>query len=162
MRLTALTLTGLLLALPVSAQTPQPQVPEEASRLAFWAGTWQEEAPPGAQPPGTETCEPYGPLNIVCRLNTTDGGGQLTVLSYMPAARTFLVFAAHKDGESEVRKVRVAGKTWEWADNPLDPHGRTTVRVKFTETSPTSYDVTTDVMKDGKWQSTTTRVKKVG
>ena len=58
---------------------------------------------------GTETCKPYGALNVVCTLTVPDGGGQLTVLSYVPATKTFVVFAAHKDAEAEVRTVRLTG-----------------------------------------------------
>ncbi len=161
-RLTTLTLASLLLAIPASAQSEQSGIPADAERLAFWVGTWQEETPHGAPSPGTETCEPYGALNVVCTLTVPDGGGQLTVLSYVPATKTFVVFAAHKDAEAEVRTVRLTGKTWEWTENPLNPRTGGSPRVKFTETSPTSYDVTIDVMKDGKWQSTTTRVNKIG
>jgi len=170
--LAAKILAVLLCAGAGSAQSPSgpPRPGPEHEKLAYFAGKWEFEVDmkpssfgPGGKVAYTQTCEWFdGNFALVCRTDRnqqTNAVKILSIMSWDPAAKTYVYFETNTLGRNLFSRGTVEGDTWTW-NNEINLNGKP-VAFRFTlkQVSPdvctykvemAGNDNTMKLMMDGK------------
>jgi hypothetical protein len=155
----------LVLAACAPAQTDTPKPGPEHQKLDLFAGSWtlDGDLKPGPMGPGgkvseDEKCEwMEGNFFLVCHASFKSAMGNVSgvsIMGYSSDDKIYTYREFNSMGEYMESKGSVEGDTWTW--NGDDKMGDTIVKGRFTMkfTSPTSYNFTYDMSKDGtKWET---------
>ena len=145
------------LVLVSSAVFAQPS-PEQKKLNAF-VGKWQTDIEfKGASPSkasGTEDCEWFSNLHVVCRSELTGPAGlyrSMRLISYVPAMKQYAVYTIDSLGYAALTMGTNAGSTWTFTSGGQGWQTRMVMKV-----SGNSYTSVADYAgADGKWVTTAT------
>src|SRR5437016_6664998 len=119
-RVRFLILVALALVSPAVLAQPAP----EQKKLEAMVGKWQRGAEfKGASPSkasGTEDCEWFANLHVVCRSELTGPAGlyrSMRVISYVPAMKQYAVYTVDSLGYAMLTMGTNAGGTWTFASS---------------------------------------------
>jgi hypothetical protein len=132
----------------------------EQKRLDFLVGKWRVEsdikasaASPGGKASGTEDCEWFANLHIVCRSELTGAAGlyrTMRVISYVPALKQYSQYSVDSLGYAVLALGQVQGSTWTFTTDLPGMKFRSTMK-----TSGDSYSTTAEYAgADGKFVAT--------
>jgi hypothetical protein len=106
----------------VCVNPAQAQPSPEQKKLEFFVGKWKADmdikatsASPGGKASGTEDCEWFANLHIVCRAEITGPAGlyrTMRVISYVPALKGYSQYAVDSLGYAMLSAGQVQGSTW--------------------------------------------------
>ena len=154
-RLRILVLTALVLASSAALAQPTP----EQKKLDAMVGKWQTEIEfKGASPSkaaGTEDCEWFANLHVVCRSELTGPAGlyrSMRTISYVPAMKRYALYTIDSLGYATLTMGTNAGNTWTFTASGQG--WQTRVVMKMSGNSYTS--VAEYAGADGKWVTTAT------
>lgn len=144
---------GSLIAPGVAAAQPRP----EHKRLEPAVGKWRVEVDikpsplgPASKLAGTEDCQWFVNLHVICRTEATGPGGLYTsirTLSYLPFLKQYGSYTVDSLGNSTLAVGQVSGNTWTFTADLPGVKTRSTVK-----TSQDSYTGAIEYLgPDGKW-----------
>jgi hypothetical protein len=131
----------------------------EQKKLDAMVGRWQTEIDfKGASPSkasGTEDCEWFANLHVVCRSDLTGPAGlyrSMRIISYVPAMKQYAVYTIDSLGYAALTMGTNAGSTWTFTSGGQGWHTRLVMKM-----SGNSYTSVADYAgADGKWVTTAT------
>jgi hypothetical protein len=153
--LKAATLVALLLA---SAPVPALAQPgPEHKKLDYLAGKWKVEieikgaaGAASSTAAGTEDCEWFANLHIVCRSEATGAAGlykAMRTISYVPAVKQYSSYSVDSLGYALLTLGQISGATWTFSSEAGGYKSRSTIK-----TAKDSYTATAEYAgADGKW-----------
>jgi hypothetical protein len=141
-----------VLARPAAAQ-PGP----EHKKLDAFVGRWTVDidvkatgTTAASKASGTETCESFANLHVVCRAEATGAAGlykSMRTLSWVPALKQYASYTIDSLGYASLTLGQVSGTTWTFATELAGYKLRTTVK-----TTANGYTSTSEYAgADGKW-----------
>jgi len=154
MRLTSVLLAAACLALTVPAiAQPGP----EHKKLDGFVGRFTVDidvkasgATPASKASGTETCESFANLHVVCRTEATGAAGlykSMRTLSWVPALKQYAVYTIDSLGYATLTTGTASGSTWTFSSDLGGYKLRTIVK-----TTAGGYTSTSEYAgADGKW-----------
>lgn len=147
----------VVLLIVTSAALAQPS--PEQKKLDVMVGKWQTEIEfKGAAPSkasGSEDCEWFANLHVVCRSELTGAAGlyrSMRVVSYVPAMKQYAVYTIDSLGYAALTMGTNAGGTWTFTSSGQG--WKTRLTMKMSGNSYTS--VAEYAGADGKWVTTAT------
>jgi hypothetical protein len=94
----------------------------EQKKLEYFVGRWKTDtdikasaASPGGKASGTEDCEWFANLHVVCRAESTGAAGSyrtMRILSYVPALKAYSQYSVDSLGYAVLAAGQVNGDTW--------------------------------------------------
>lgn len=140
-----------------SAVLAQPS--PEQKKLGVMVGKWQTEIDfKGASPSkasGTEDCEWFSNLHVVCRSELTGPAGlyrTMRIISYVPAMKQYAVYTIDSLGYAALTMGTNAGSTWTFTSSGQGWQTRLVMKM-----SANAYTSVADYAgADGKWVTTAT------
>lgn len=160
----SLTVFGIALVtlLPGMAGVAAAQPTAEHKRLDYWVGKWSVESEikptpsyAGGKLAGTEECESFANLHVVCRSELTGPTGlyrSMRVLSYIPALKQYGQYTIDSIGYASFAMGSLQGNTWTFTTDVAGAKIRS-----VSKTSGNNYTSTTEYAgADGKWVATAT------
>ncbi len=149
----------ILVTLVVFSSAVLAQPSPEQKKLQAMVGKWQTEIEfKGASPSkasGTEECEWFSNLHVVCRSELTGPAGlyrSMRIVSYVPAVKQYAVYAIDSLGYAALTMGTNAGGTWTFASSGQGWQTRLVMKMSAnTYTSHAEY-----AGADGKWITTAT------
>ena len=163
MRVSLTTVFALaLVVLPGMAAMASAQPTAEHKRLDSFVGKWSVESEikpspsyAGGKLAGTEECESFANLHVVCRAELTGPTGlyrSMRVLSYLPALKQYGQYTVDSLGYASFAMGSFQGGTWTFTTDVVGAKLRNVIK-----TSGASYTTTTEYAgADGKWVATAT------
>ena len=149
----------LFVALVVLSSAVFAQPSPEQKKLDAMVGKWQTEIEfKGATPSkaaGTEDCEWFANLHVVCRSELTGPAGlyrSMRIVSYVPAMKQYAVYTIDSFGFATLTMGTNAGNTWTFGSSGQG--WKTRLVMKMSGNSNTS--VADYAGADGKWVTTAT------
>jgi hypothetical protein len=150
-------LSGLVMAGDASAQ-PTP----EQKKLEYFVGKWKTDvdikafaAAPASKASGTEDCEWFANLHIVCKAESTGAAGSyrtMRIISWVPALKGYSQYAIDSFGYAVLSVGQVQGNTWTFTTELPGMKLRTVMK-----TSGDGYGTTSEYAgADGKFAPTGT------
>jgi hypothetical protein len=110
--------TGVL----VCAETAHAQPSPEQKKLESFVGKWKTDvdikataAAPASKASGTEDCEWFANLHIVCKAESTGAAGSyrtMRIMSYVPALKSYSQYAVDSFGYAVLSVGQLQGNTW--------------------------------------------------
>jgi hypothetical protein len=104
------------------AQTAHAQPSPEQKKLEYFVGKWKTDvdvkataAAPASKAAGTEDCEWFANLHIVCKAESTGAAGNyrtMRIISYVPALKAYSQYAVDSVGYAVLSVGQVQGNTW--------------------------------------------------
>jgi hypothetical protein len=104
----------------VDAAHAQPS--PEQKKLEYFVGKWKTDvdikasaASPGGKASGTEDCEWFANLHVVCRAETTGATGSyrtMRIISYVPTLKAYSQYAVDSYGYAVLSVGQLNGNTW--------------------------------------------------
>lgn len=157
---TALLVVSLLAALPGLAAVAIAQPGPEHKRLDAVVGKWRVEmetrasaSAPAAKASGTEECEWFANLHVVCRGEATGAAGlykSMRTISYLPALKQYGQYSIDSLGYATFMLGSVSGDTWTFSTEVAGVKMRSVSKI-----SRDNYTMSTEYMgADGKWVPT--------
>jgi len=142
-----------VLAPALAAAQPGP----ENKKLDPFVGRWRIEidvkaaaSTPSGKASGTEDCEWFANLHVVCRAEATGPGGlykSMRTLSYVPAGKTYASYAIDSIGYAVLTFGQPTGNTWTFSSEATGYKVRSVVKV-----TRDGYTATSEYAgADGKW-----------
>jgi hypothetical protein len=132
----------------------------EQKKLDYLAGKWRSEVDIKASPAsaaskasGTEDCEWFANLHLVCRAELTGPAGlyrSMRVISYLPALKQYSSFTVDSLGYAVLSLGQIQGNTWTFTTD--SPGLKTRYVMKTAKDSYTS--LAEYAGADGKWTTT--------
>lgn len=105
---------------------------------------------PASKASGTETCESFANLHVVCRAEATGAAGlykSMRTVSWVPALKQYAVYTVDSLGYATLTTGTVSGSTWTFASELAGYKLRTIVK-----TTANGYTSTSEYAgADGKW-----------
>jgi len=161
MKTAMMAVAWLVLAGTVTAQMEAPKPGPEQKKLDMFAGSWDLDCDMKASAMGpagkimeNEKCEwMEGGFYLVCHLDyksaTMGNGSGISFMGYSTDDKAYTYREFNSWGEFGDSKGSVDGDTWTWKSD--EKMGGMTMKAKFTMkiTSPTTYDFSYDMSKDG-------------
>lgn len=134
----------------------------EVKKLAYFVGKWQTEieikptpSSAGGKASGTEECEWFANLHVVCRTDTTGAAGSyrgMRVISYIPLLKQYAQYSVDSIGYAVLAMGQVQGDNWTFITDLGSAKVRTT-----TKGTSASYTTTSEYAgTDGKFVTTAT------
>jgi hypothetical protein len=150
-----LILVALVLVSPAVLAQPAP----EQKKLEAMVGKWQTEVEfKGASPSkasGTEDCEWFSNLHVVCHSELTGPAGlyrSMRIVSYVPAMKQYATYTIDSLGYAALTMGTNAGSTWTFTSGGQGWQMRLVMKM-----SGNSYTSVADYAgADGKWVTTAT------
>lgn len=149
----------IFVALVIVSSTAITQPAPEQKKLETFVGKWQTEIEfKGASPSkasGTEDCEWFANLHVVCRSELTGPAGlyrSMRTISYVAAMKQYAVYTIDSLGYAALTMGTDAGSTWTFTSSGQG--WRTRLVMKMSGNSYTS--VAEYAGADGKWVTTAT------
>lgn len=160
--LTSLLAVSLFVALPGLAGVASAQPAPEHEKLQYWNGRWKVESEikpsasfAGGKLAGTEDCESFANLHVVCRSELTGPTGlyrSMRLISYVPALKQYAQYTIDSLGYASVAMGSLQGGTWTFTTDL----GSAKIR-SVTKTSGGSHSATSEYAgADGKFVVTAT------
>jgi hypothetical protein len=148
-----------LVALLFPGLTAFAQVGPELKKLDSFVGKWRTEVEfKGASPSkasGTEDCEWFANMHVVCRSELTGPAGlyrSMRVISYVPALKQYAVYTVDSIGYAMLTMGTSSGNSWTFSSAGQGWKTRLVMR-----TSADGLTSTSDYAgADGKWVTTAT------
>lgn len=148
-------LAALLLACVPLTAAAQPG--PEHKKLNGLVGKWRVEmetkatgSTPASQASGSEDCEWFANLHVVCRAEATGAAGlykSMRTISYVPALKQYSSYSVDSLGYAVLTLGQVSGSTWTFTSEA----GGYKIR-SVTKTSDNNYTSTVEYAgADGKW-----------
>jgi hypothetical protein len=158
MRLASAAIALVCLALLPSVAAAQPG--PEHKKLDALVGRWRVDVDvkatattPAAKASGTEDCEWFANLHVVCKSEATGAAGlyrSMRTLSYVPAAKQYASYSIDSLGYAVLTLGQVAGTTWTFTSEVGGYKLRSVIK-----TTKDGYTATADYAgPDGKWTTT--------
>ncbi|GEM_PF-3557641 len=146
-------LTAFALASPIAFGQPSP----EQKKLESMTGKWQTEiefkgTTPG-KASGTEECEWFANLHIVCHADLTGAAGlyrAMRTVSWVPAMKQYAVYTIDSIGYAALTMGTSSGNTWTFTSAGPGWKTRLTMKISANEITSTSEYAGAD----GKWITT--------
>ena len=149
----ALVATAFVIAAAPATAQPGP----EHKKMDPLVGRWQVEVDvkaagtmPASKASGSETCEWFANLHVVCRSEATGAAGlykAMRTISYVPALKQYASYTVDSLGYASLALGQVTGSTWAFTSENGAYKFRTTVK-----TTAGGYTSTTEYAGgDGKW-----------
>jgi hypothetical protein len=117
----SLGVTVLTMAL-VCVERADAQPGPEQKKLEYFVGKWKTDvdikasaASPGGKAAGSEDCEWFANLHVVCRAETTGAAGvyrTMRTISYVPALKGYSQYAVDSLGYAVLSVGQLQGNTW--------------------------------------------------
>ena len=130
----------LLLSVLVAPQIAVAQPAAEQKRLDALLGKWRIEIDlkatplsPATKASGTEECQRFANLHVVCRAEATGPAGTYSLmrtLSYVPAQKQFAAYTVDSLGSALLATGQFKGETWTFTTNQPAFNIRLTVRTE--------------------------------
>jgi hypothetical protein len=147
----------IVFAVPAAAQ-PGP----EHKKLDALVGRWNVDidvkataTTPASKASGSETCEWFANLHVVCRAEATGAAGlykSMRIISWVPALKQYTSYTVDSLGYASLTAGTAAGSTWTFATELAGYKLRTTVK-----TSANGYTSSSEYAgADGKWVTSAT------
>jgi hypothetical protein len=132
----------------------------EQKKLEALVGRWRVDVDvkatattPAAKASGTEDCEWFANLHVVCKSDATGAAGNyrsMRTLSYVPAAKQYASYSIDSLGYAVLTLGQVAGSNWTFTSEVGGYKLRSVIK-----TSKDGYTATADYAgPDGKWTTT--------
>jgi hypothetical protein len=142
---------------PVAAVAqPGPEHKKLDALVGKWRGDVDVKATattPAAKASGTEDCEWFANLHVVCKSEATGAAGlyrSMRTLSYVPAAKQYASYSIDSLGYAVLTLGQVAGSTWTFTSEVGGYKLRSVIK-----TTKDGYTATADYAgPDGKWITT--------
>jgi hypothetical protein len=159
-RVLTLTIASFLVIQGLAPVSAQPTA--EHKRLDYLVGKWRMEseirasaAAPASKASGTEDCELFANLHVVCRGEITGAAGlyrSMRTISYVPAMKQYASHSVDSLGYVVLAFGQITGDSWTFTS---DVGG---VKTRYTmKTTPAAYTATTEYAgADGKFVTTGT------
>jgi hypothetical protein len=106
----------------VCAETAHAQPSPEQKKLEYFVGKWKADvdikataAAPASKASGTEDCEWFANLHVVCKAESTGAAGNyrtMRILSYVPALKSYSQYAVDSFGYAVLSVGQLQGDTW--------------------------------------------------
>jgi hypothetical protein len=134
----------------------------EQKKLDYLVGKWKTEidvkpsaASPGGKVSGTEECESFANLHVVCKSESTSAAGlykSMRVISYVAALKQYSQYTVDSLGYAVLSLGAIQGNTWTFTSD------LGTMKTRYTmKTSGDSYTMTSEYAgADGKFAPTST------
>ena len=159
LKATVVFVTLLLASLPLAAAA---QPGPEHKKLDYLAGKWRVEleikatgATPASKASGTEDCEWFANLHIVCRGEATGAAGlykNMRTISYVPALKQYASYSVDSLGYAVLTMGTISGSTWTFTSDIGGYKMRSAIVTKKDD-----YTATAEYAgADGKWVTTST------
>ena len=140
----------------------QAQPSPEHKKLAFFVGKWQAEvevkptpSSPGGKATGTESCDWFATLHVVCQTETAGAAGTyrgMRILSYIPLLKQYAQYSVDSLGYAILAMGQAQGDTWTFITDLGTAKVRNTMK-----TSNGSYTTVSEYAgADGKYVTTAT------
>jgi len=150
---------SILVALVLASSTVLAQPAPEQKKLDAMVGKWRTDVEfKGASPSkasGTEDCEWFANLHVVCHAELTGPTGlyrTMRVVSYVPAMKQYAVYTIDSLGYAALTMGTNAGSTWTFTSSGQGWKTRLVMKM-----SGNSYTSVADYAgADGKWVTTAT------
>lgn len=104
------------------AESAHAQPSPEQKKLEYFVGKWKTDvdikataAAPASKASGTEDCEWFANLHIVCKAESTTAAGNyrtMRVLSYVPALKAYSQYSVDSLGYAVLSVGQLQGSTW--------------------------------------------------
>lgn len=118
----SLTVGAVVTTAVMCAESAHAQPGPEQKKLEYFVGKWKTDvdikasaASPGGKAAGTEDCEWFANLHIVCRGESTSAAGlyrTMRVISYVPALKGYSQYAVDSLGYAVLSVGQLQGSTW--------------------------------------------------
>jgi hypothetical protein len=142
--------------------TASAQPGPEVKKLSYFVGKWQTEvelkatpSSPGGKATGTEDCEWFANLHVVCRADATGAAGNyrsMRIISYVPLLKQYSQYSVDSLGYAVLAFGQTQGDNWTFITDMGQAKLRTVLK-----TSSGSYATTTEYAgADGKYVTTAT------
>jgi hypothetical protein len=149
----------LLAGLPFAAQA---QPGPEHKKLDYLVGKWRVEIDvkaagtmPASKASGTEECEWFANLHVVCRAEATGAAGlykSMRTISYVPALKQYASYSVDSLGYAVLTLGQIAGSTWTFSSEVGGYKMRSVIK-----TGKDDYTATAEYAgADGKWVTSST------
>lgn len=152
-RLAAAVLSFALVAAAPAAAQPGPEhkkLDALVGRFTVDVDVKASGSTPASKASGTETCEWFANLHVVCRAEATGPAGlykSMRILSWVPALKQYASYTVDSLGYASLTAGTVAGPTWTFATELAGYKLRTIVK-----TTASGYTSTSEYAgADGKW-----------
>jgi hypothetical protein len=157
----SLSLAVLTMAL-VCVDTAHAQAGPEQKKLEYLVGKWKTDvdikasaASPGGKAAGSEDCEWFANLHVVCRAESSGAAGSyrtMRVISYVPALKAYSQYAVDSLGYAVLSAGQLQGNVWTFTTELPGMKLRTVMK-----TSNDGYTTTSEYAgADGKFAPTGT------
>jgi hypothetical protein len=135
---------------------------EEHKKLDYFVGKWRSDVDikasagsPASMASGTDDCEWFANMHVVCRSETTGPAGlykSMRVVSYVPAMKQYVSYFVDSIGYAVFSVGQVQGNTWTFTNE----YGG--VKTRYTmKTAKDGYTAVSEYASaDGKWITTST------
>jgi len=155
MNLASAAVAVCLLALVPAAAMAQPG--PDQKKLEPFVGRWKVDldvkataTTPAGKASGTEDCEWFANLHVVCRSEATGAAGlyrSMRTLSYVPATKSYASYTIDSLGYAVLTFGQAAGSTWTFSSDTVGFKARSVVRL-----TKDGYTATSEYAgADGKW-----------
>lgn len=142
--------------------TASAQPGPEVKKLSYFVGKWQAEtdikptaSSPGGKSSGTEDCEWFANLHVICRGELTSAAGNyraMRIISYVPLLKQYSQYSVDSLGYAVLSLGQPQGDTWTFTTDL----GQAKMRAVM-KTSSASYTMTAEYAgADGKYTTTAT------
>jgi Protein of unknown function (DUF1579) len=130
---------------------------QEQKKLDYLVGRWRVEIDvkavgtmPGSKASGTEDCEWFANLHVICRSEATGPSGlykAMRVISYLPAVKQYSSYSVDSLGYAVLTLGQIAGSTWTFSSEIGGYKTRSVMK-----TTKDDYTATAEYAgADGKW-----------
>jgi hypothetical protein len=155
-------LSAAVLTATAGLETSHAQSGPEQKKLEYFVGKWKTEVDlkasagsPGGKAAGTEDCEWFANLHVVCRAESTGAAGvyrTMRTVSWVPGLKSYSQYAVDSLGYAVLSIGQLKGDTWTFTTELPGMKLRTTMK-----TSASGYATTTEYAgADGKFATTGT------
>jgi hypothetical protein len=163
-RMVQVTLVAVLMSV-CAFGTASAQPGPEVKKLSYFVGKWNAEteikptpSSPGGKASGSEECEWFANLHVVCRTDLTGAAGNyraMRILSYVPVLKQYSQYSVDSLGYAVLALGQAQGDNWTFTTDLGQAKMRTVMK-----TTNASYAMTAEYAgPDGKFATTaTTRV----
>lgn len=156
-RTVLMAIAGLLVVSHSFTVVGEAQPGPEQKKLDYFVGKWKVDVDvkpsatlPASKASGTEDCQWFANLHVVCRSESTGAAGLYTamrVISYVPALKQYSSYTVDSLGYAVLALGQVQGETWTFSTDT--PTLKTRYVVKGAKDSYTA--VAEYAGADGKW-----------
>jgi len=136
------------------AQSAHAQPTPEQKKLEYFVGKWKIDTDvkasddgPANKTSGSETCEWFANLHVVCKADSTTAAGNyrtMRIISWVPALKVYSQYAVDSYGYALLSTGQLSGNTWTFTTDLPGGKLRSTIK-----TSGDGYTVTSGLVGAG-------------